>query len=87
MIQRFLLLFLPLFFFSSSLFGQCAGSAITPWIDQFYCSNTNVTLTPTITNAPTGNPTYTWTYQGNPISPNPTGVLTPFQPISLEHML
>ena len=73
MIQRFLLLFLPVFFFTSSLFAQCAGSAITPWTDQFYCSNTNVTLTPTITNAPTGNPTYTWTYQGNPISPNPTG--------------
>ena len=73
MIQSFLLLFLPLFFLSNTLFGQCAGSAITPWIDQFYCANTNVTLTPVITNAPSGNPTYTWTFQGQSITPNPTG--------------
>ena len=76
MIKRILLLFLPFFLFANILFGQCNGSSITPWIDQFYCSNTNVTLTPTVNNPPSGNATYSWTFQGNPITPNPGSSFT-----------
>ncbi len=53
--------------------AQCVGSSVTLGADQYYCAGTPVTLTPTVSNAPTGTATYSWTFQSNPISPNPTG--------------
>jgi hypothetical protein len=58
---KWFLLFL-IFTFQFKVWGQCpSGASVTLGPDQFYCSNSNVTLTPSFTNTPTGSPTYTWT--------------------------
>ena len=68
-----ILSFFLFLFLASNAFGQCASSTVTLGLDQFYCAGTPVTLTASVTNTPTGTATYSWTYQGNPILPSPTG--------------
>ena len=76
MIKRFLLILLPLLFLSNELLGQCGGATVSLGSDQFYCNGTNVTLNATVTNTPPGSPTYNWTFQGQPITPNPGSSFT-----------
>jgi large repetitive protein len=64
-----LLSFFLFLFIASNAFGQCNGITVDLGAaNQYFCSGTSTTLTATLSSTPSGQVTYSWDFQGNPIT-------------------